>query len=89
MYDAATAEQEKVVVPVTLNGNTIFLPLVEKATPTWLIIVHPSKASLLKTEDPNGDRIALGGVTIAEAVGRVLMEHPELSYNDIIEHMEI
>lgn len=82
--------QEQVLVPVTTaDGKVEFLPLAKQDTPTYLIIVKEDKAHLLTTMDPNGDRIAVGGVTLAEAVGEVLMNNPGLTYNDIDDHMEV
>jgi hypothetical protein len=77
------------LVPVTIEGKTQFLPLAEPETPTYLIFVNADKVNLLTTSDPNGDRVAVGGVTLAEAVGKVLMENPMLRYEDIADHMEV
>jgi hypothetical protein len=82
----ATSE---VLIPVTVNGATQFLPLAEDDTPSYLIVVHADKAHLLTTSDPNGDRITVGATTIAEAVGKVLMENPGLSYGDVLDHMDV
>ncbi|GAB3644794.1 hypothetical protein [Ramlibacter alkalitolerans] len=63
------------------------LPL--EVVPTFLIVVRPEKAHLLATDDPNGDRVALGARSIFEAVGRVLVDNPHLCYDDILDHMEV
>lgn len=80
---------QETLIPVTVNGATEFLPLAEDDTPTYLVVFHANKAHLLTTSDPNGDRISVGAVTVAEAVGKVLMENPQLSYADVLDHMEI
>lgn len=83
-------EAESVLVPVRMpNGKVEFLPLAEKDTPTYLIVVVSEKAAALETPDPNGDRVAIGGVTLEEAIGKFLMANPHLSYNDIMDHMEV
>jgi len=43
----------------------------------------------IETSDPNGDRLTLGASSIKEAVGIALMANPHLSYNDILDHMEV
>lgn len=79
-----------VLVPVRMaNGKVEFLPLSERDTPTYCIIVVSEKAAVLDTPDPNGDRVAIGGVTLEEAIGKFLMANPHLSYNDIMDHMEV
>lgn len=80
---------QEILIPVTVNGATEFLPLAGDDTPTYLVVVHADKAHLLTTSDPNGDRIAVGAVTLAEAVGKVLMDNPRLSYADVLDHMEV
>lgn len=86
MMDANT----ETLVPVrTKHGDVVYLPVADDETPTFLIVVNEDKAAFLETSDPNGDRIAVGAVTIAEAVGKVLMDNPRLSYNDILDHMEV
>lgn len=83
-------DQSAVLVPVVMPGGAVdFRPLAENDTPTYLIIVKPEKAKDLETSDPNGDRIAIGAVTLAEAVGKFLMANPTFSYNDIDDHMEV
>lgn len=77
------------LVPVFLNGVTEFLPLNERETPTYLVMIEPGKEHLLTTSDPNGDRISVGAINLAEAIGQVLMDNPKLSYEDIADHMEI
>jgi len=86
----ATDTVQEILAPVrTAGGATEFLPLVREDTPTFLIIVKEDKAHLLTTMDPNGDRIAVGALTLAEAVGEVLMTNPKLTYDDIDDHMEV
>ena len=43
----------------------------------------------MTTTDPNGDRIAVGGVSLDEAIGQVLRENALLRYEDILDHMEV
>lgn len=86
----APFDNSAVVVPVVMpDGAVDFRPLAENDTPTYLIIVKPEKAEKLDTSDPNGDRISIGGVTLAEAVGKFLMANPSFSYDDIDDHMEV
>lgn len=76
-------------VPVkTAEGQVEWLPVADDETSTFQIIVKSEKADLLDTEDPNGDRIYVGALSLEEAVGKVLMENPNLSYNDILDHFE-
>jgi hypothetical protein len=83
-------DKDAIVVPVILeSGAVAFLPLACEQTPTFLVVVHPDKAHLLTTPDPNGDRIMVGAVTIADAIGQVLMDNPGLSYRDVLDHMEV
>lgn len=79
----------EILIPITIDGATEFLPLAQNDTPTYLVIVHVEKAHLLTTSDPNGDRISVGAITLPEAVGKVLMENPQLRYDDILDHMEV
>lgn len=84
------ALNEKIMIPVVMpGGSTEFMQLAVDETPTYLIVVHQDKARLLATSDPNEDRIHVGAVTLAEAVGKVLMANPRLSYDDILDHMEV
>jgi hypothetical protein len=77
-----------VEVPVTLRtGEIAYLPVAEDETETYLIVVKPDKAYLLTTSDPNEDRIAVGALTLAEALGKVLRDNPKLCYDDILDHM--
>ena len=84
MMEAGTDEE---VVPVKVEGGVQFMPLDRSETPTWLIVFKG--AENLTTTDPNGDRIAVGGVSLDEAIGQVLRENPLLRYEDILDHMEV
>lgn len=78
------------VVPVmTETGKVEFLPIHRDDTPTYLFIVKQDKRHLLTTSDPNGDRVAYGGVTLAEALGQLIINNPGLSYDDVEDHMEV
>lgn len=82
--------KEEVLVPVVMaNGSVDFLPLAERYTPTFLIVVRKAKVGKFETSDPNQDRVSVGAVTVAEAVGKVLMANPSLCYADIVDHMEV
>lgn len=64
----------------------------DEPLPTWLIVVHPHKKHLLTITDPladNDDRVYIGARSIEEAIGYVLMQNPELTYNDVLDHMEV
>ena len=85
------AVEEQIIAPVRVtDGSVAFLPIVASATPTWLIIVKPGRENLLGTSatEPDKDRVFVGGVSLAEALGRFLMANPKLSYADIADHME-
>jgi hypothetical protein len=75
------------VVRVKTSGGVEFLPLDREKTPTWLIVFK--RAKNLTTSDRNGDRVAVGAVSLDEAIGQVLRENPLLRYEDILDHMEV
>ena len=75
------------LVPVVLpSGETQWLPVAEEDTASYLIVF---KTEGLLTRDPRDDRICVGGLSLAEAIGRVLMANPSLTYNDVLDHMEV
>jgi hypothetical protein len=78
---------EDEVVPVKVNGAVEFMPLARDETPTWLIVFKGGEN--LTTSDPSGDRVAVGAVSLDEAIGQVLRENPLLRYADILDHMEV
>lgn len=75
------------VVPVMTEGGVQFMPLARGETPTWLIVFKSGEN--LSTDDPNGDRVLVGAVSLDEAIGQVLRENPLLRYDDILDHMEV
>jgi hypothetical protein len=79
--------EDEEVVPVKVNGGVEFMPLDRTETPTWLIVFKD--AENLTTTDPNGDRVAVGAMSLDEAIGQVLRENPLLRYEDILDHMEV
>ena len=83
--DPVSTGDEDVMVPVRVGDITEFRALSQRDTPTFQIFF----GCPIETSDPNGDRLAIGAVTIEEAVGCILMQHPVLSYDDIEDHMEV
>jgi len=75
------------VVSVRVAGTVQHLPLVRDETPSWLIVFKSSRN--LTTSDANGDRVAVGAVSLDEAIGQVLRSNVRLRYDDILDHMEI
>lgn len=75
------------MVPVQGEAGVAFLPLARDETPTWLIVFKSGRG--LATDDPNGDRVTVGAVTLDEALGKVLRENPTLCYEDVLDHMEV
>ena len=61
------------------------------SVPTFLVVAKQEAKDRLDwvSEDGNGDRAYLGAKSVEEAVGIFLMKNPRLSYNDILDHMEV
>lgn len=76
---------DEIFVPVEIGGEKHSLLVDLDQTDTWLVVFHRP----IKTDDPNGDRLMFGAISVAEAVGWALHSNPHHCYNDILDHMTI
>lgn len=88
----ARDDEPDVMIPVTLqDGSTDWLPLAASQTSSWLIVFKRGVVSRcgILTDDPNGDRVCIGAVTLEHALGTLMKTYPALTYDDIVDHMEV
>lgn len=81
----ASSLDDEIMVPVKVDGGTKLMMLAGADTPTYLVVFKEP----IETDDPNGYRMALGAITIEEAVGCALVANPDRCYDDITDHMEV
>ncbi|MCC5611964.1 hypothetical protein LC612_35840 [Nostoc sp. CHAB 5834] len=77
------------LAPVVVNGFAQFLPIEEQILPSFLIVVKRENLHKLSTPWTDEDRCIISAVSVHEALGRVFEANPALSYDDILDHMEI
>lgn len=58
----------------------------DREGPTYLVVFNQP---IEKPDDENGDRLYIAANSIEEAVGYALIANPTLTYNDIVDHMEV
>lgn len=59
--------------------------------PTYLVVFKDLERGQLNTssEDDESDRVYQAARTVYEAVGLVLLKNPQLTYDDVLDHMEV